>query len=217
MTGILSIFIELFQPFYDQWVLTWEAVKLWWDGLLDGVSLKWSEIWTAIATFGTGVWNGIKTTATTIFDGFKNYLSGLWDSISTTAVNKWNALKDGVINVWKGLTSWFSGDGSIKFTETFTNMLSTVTGAAKMIFNNTIGMIEGFINRAIDGINALIRAANKVSPIGIGQISPVSIGRFAHGGLVEGPGGLDKVPAMLTAGEVVLNAAQQNNVARAID
>ena len=217
MTGILSVFIELFQPFYDQWVLTWEAVKLWWDGLLDGVSLKWSEIWTAIATFGAWVWNGIKTTATTVFDGFKNYLSGLWDSISTTAINKWNGLKDGVINVWKSLTSWFSGDGSSKFTETFTAMLSTVTGAAKMIFNSTIGLIEGFINRAIDGINALIRAANKVSPIGIGEVSPVSIGRFAHGGLVEGPGGLDKVPAMLTAGEVVLNAAQQNNVARAID
>lgn len=34
---------------------------------------------------------------------------------------------------------------------------------------------------------------------------------------MEGPNGLDKVPAMLTAGEVVLNAAQQNNVARAIE
>ena len=96
-------------------------------------------------------------------------------------------------------------------------MLGTVTGAAKAIFNNTIGMIEGFINRAIEGINSLIRAANKVSPVKIGEIGPVSIARFAHGGLVEGPGGLDKVPAMLTAGEVVLNAAQQNNVARAID
>lgn len=52
MSGLLSAFIEQYQPFYDQWVLTWEAIKLWWDGLLDGVSLKWSEIWTAIATFG---------------------------------------------------------------------------------------------------------------------------------------------------------------------
>lgn len=49
------------------------------------------------------------------------------------------------------------------------------------------------------------------------MVSTVSIPRFAHGGLVEGPNGLDKVPAMLTAGEVVLNAAQQNNVARAIE
>jgi len=167
MTGILSVFIELFQPFYDQWVLTWNEVKLWWDGLLDGISGKWSEIWNAISTFAAGVWNALKTTASVVFGAFSTYLSGLWDSISTTAVNKWNGLKEGVIAVWKGLTSWFSGDGSTKFTDTFTSMLGTVTGAAKAIFNNTIGIIEGFINRAIDGINSLIRAANKVSPMKI--------------------------------------------------
>lgn len=217
MGGLLSVFIELFQPFYDQWVLTWEAIKLWWDGLIEGISLKWSETWNGIATTATGIWNGIKATATTIFTAIGTFLSGMWDSISTTAINKWNGLKDGVIGIWKSLTSWFSGDGSTTFTATFTSMLSTVTGAAKSIFNATIGIIEDFINRAIDGINSLIRAANKVSPMWIGEIGRVSIPRFAHGGLVEGPGGLDKVPAMLTAGEVVLNASQQGNVARAIE
>lgn len=96
-------------------------------------------------------------------------------------------------------------------------MLSTVTGAAKSIFNGVIGMIENFINTAIDGINRLILAAQKVSPISIGTIAPVKLGRFAHGGIVEGPAGLDNIPAMLSAGEVVLNAAQQGNVARAIE
>ena len=199
MNGLLSIFVELFQPFYDQWVLTWEAIKLWWDGLIEGISLKWTETWNGIATFATTLWNSIKTSATTIFTAIGTFLSGMWDSMSTTAVNKWNGLKDGVIAVWKSLTSWFSGDGSTTFTQTFTNMLSTVTGAAKSIFNATIGVIEDFINRAIDGINSLIRAANKVSPVSIGEVGRVSIPRFAHGGLVEGPGGLDKVPALLTA------------------
>ena len=37
--------------------------------------------------------------------------------------------------------------------------------------------------------------------------------RFASGGIATWPGGLDKVPAMLTAWEVVLNAAQQRNLA----
>lgn len=37
------------------------------------------------------------------------------------------------------------------------------------------------------------------------------------GGVVTGAGGLDKVPAMLSAGEVVLNAAQQQNVARGLE
>lgn len=62
----------------------------------------------------------------------------MWDSISTTASNKWNNLKDNVIAIWRTLTSFFSGDGSTTFTATFTSMLSTVTGAAKSIFNSTI-------------------------------------------------------------------------------
>jgi len=36
---------------------------------------------------------------------------------------------------------------------------------------------------------------------------------YASGGIVDGPSGIDKVPAMLTAGEVVLNHAQQNTLA----
>jgi len=36
---------------------------------------------------------------------------------------------------------------------------------------------------------------------------------YATGGVVKWPAGNDMVPAMLTAGEVVLNAAQQRNLA----
>lgn len=73
------------------------------------------------------------------------------------------------------------------------------------------------MNTAIDGINRLIAASNKVNPLGqIGMVPTIQLARYAHGGLVQGPGGLDNIPAMLTAGEVVLNAAQQGNVASAI-
>ena len=40
---------------------------------------------------------------------------------------------------------------------------------------------------------------------------------YATGGIVEGPSGVDKVPAMLTAGEVVLNHAQQNTLASELE
>ena len=39
---------------------------------------------------------------------------------------------------------------------------------------------------------------------------------YAEGGVVKGPGGIDNVPAWLTAGEIVLNASQQNNLASAL-
>lgn len=43
------------------------------------------------------------------------------------------------------------------------------------------------------------------------------VGDYSNGGVVSGAGGLDKVPAMLSAGEVVLNAAQQSNLANQLD
>lgn len=216
--GIVSIFVELVQPFHEQWMITWDAIGTWFSWFLEWISLKWSEIWNGITTFAVGLWNGLKLSATTVFTAIGTFLSGMWDSMSTSAINKWNGLKDWVINIWKSLTSWFSGDGSTTFTQAFTNMLSTVTWAAKSIFNSTIGIIESFINTAINGINRLIIASNKVNPFwGITPLDPVKLDRFAHGGLVEWPGGLDNIPAMLTAWEVVLNAAQQTNVARAIE
>lgn len=66
-------------------------------------------------------------------------------------------------------------------------MLSTVSNAAKSIFNGVIGIIENFINSAISGINRLIRAANKVNPLGaISEVPSVTLDRFSHGGVVEG-------------------------------
>ena len=85
------------------------------------------------------------------------------------------------------------------------------------------------MNWIIDKINSVIQAANKVAAMGAGAIwinivKIPELPRFAHGGLVEmseggvvsGAGWIDKVPALLSAGEIVLNAAQQQNVGRQI-
>jgi hypothetical protein len=88
-----------------------------------------------------------------------------------------------------------------------------------------LGTLEGMINWAIDAINKLIESANSVAPIKIPTVPRLSIPKFAHwgmvwgatawmqkfafGGEVQGPWGIDKVPAMLSPWEVVLNRAQQ--------
>ncbi len=49
--------------------------------------------------------------------------------------------------------------------------------------------------------------------IAAGASSPIG---FADGGIVPGTGNTDSVPAMLTPGEVILNAAQQENLAKSM-
>jgi len=103
---------------------------------------------------------------------------------------------------------------------------------AKNIFNNILSNIEWFVNKAIALFNKLIAAANKIPWVRIPLIAELDLWRlakwwiagewfwwgsplqkFANGGVVTWPNGIDAVPAMLTAWEVVLNAAQQRNLA----
>lgn len=60
----------------------------------------------------------------------------------------------------------------------------------------------------LDGKVANVRV-NVTETKAQGKFAGGYVTRFAGGGKVRGPGGRDKVPAMLTAGEVVLNRRQQ--------
>tara|TARA_R100000900_G_scaffold100918_1_gene78194 strand:- start:33 stop:554 length:522 start_codon:yes stop_codon:yes gene_type:complete len=46
----------------------------------------------------------------------------------------------------------------------------------------------------------------------VGGLIDKGLSKFADGGIVPGTGNTDSVPAMLTPGEVILNAAQQENL-----
>jgi len=54
-------------------------------------------------------------------------------------------------------------------------MLDGLSGMAKNVFNGVIGIIEGFINKAIRILNKLISAANGLPGISIPMIAEVSI------------------------------------------
>lgn len=135
--------------------------------------------------------------------------------------NSISSMISGVVNWIVSFISW-SRDA---ITWAFSNMLGGISGVAKSILNGAIGIIEGFVNSAVASLNSLISLANSVPGVSIDMISNVSFGRLAKwgiawmwffgdaGGVVTGANGIDKVPTMLTAWELVLNRAQQNNVA----
>ena len=56
-------------------------------------------------------------------------------------------------------------------------------------------------------------AAAAVIAAGLANVVKIESTEFAQGGIVPGAGNRDTVPAMLTPGEVVLNKAQQENLA----
>lgn len=198
-----------------------------WDGFLNTISTAWNTVWTAIQTFGSTIWSAISGAASAAWNGIANALKSIWGGIKDFAANTWQSIKDGIVNTFTSVVNWFTGAGKEAFENGFSSMVSGLAGIAKSVFNGIIGLIENFVNFAIDGINRLIEASNKVNPFGsIPTVPRINIPRLAHGGIVEGfagggvvsgSRGIDTVPAMLTAGEVVLNAAQQNNLARQLN
>jgi len=217
--------------------LLWEGIKLGaelaWNALLSVLTLavQWITImfvtWVETVTtvfrwlwqILTGDWKGGLNTLSTLW-------SGAWEKIKSIGIAILTSVGTFIVDKILDLINWFTNDGQKTFTQAFHDMISWIGNIAKTILNGVIGTFESFINSAIDWINKLIKASNSVNPLfKIPTVSPISLPRFAHGwmvwmldgGVVTGAGGLDKVPAMLSAGEVVLNAAQQQNVARGLE
>lgn len=178
---------------------------------VDNIRLAW-ELWLTmmrnfLTTIGTAILGIAKTLRSNIKIAFTDWVNWIRDLFI--------GAKDAMANG-------------------FMTMLSGLEAVAKSIFNGIVAVIEGFINKAINAFNKLITAANNIWGISIPLIPTLTLGRLAHGGIagewyfggktmaeqwyatggvVKWPAGNDKVPAMLTAGEVVLNAAQQRNLA----
>lgn len=217
--------------------------SLLWDWIKLGAELAWTAIievlklavmWLTAVIVG---WVDLIVTTFRAFwallhwdwKGALNIMSGLWwgafEKIKQIGITILTAIWTFIIEKVLNLVNWFTNDWQRSFTEWFAAMIWWIANVAKNVFNGVIGTIESFINSAINGLNQLIRASNSVNPLfQIPTLSPVAIPRFAHGGLVwmseggvvSGAGWIDKVPAMLSAGEIVLNAAQQQNVGRQI-
>jgi TP901 family phage tail tape measure protein len=74
--------------------------------------------------------------------------------------------------------------------------------------NDATATIEG-VKRGLSGIDRFITVTIKGIKEGFKFNAGGFVPGFAGGGTVRGPGGVDRVPAMLTAGEVVLTKRQQ--------
>lgn len=231
-SAIWTIFSAAWQVLVWLITLAWEWLKAFLSLEWEGLKVIFGAVWEWIAFIASAVWTGIQTVTSVVWNAISNSLKAIWNWISLVASSVYNWIKDLIVGTFTSIVDWFLWTGKKLFEGWFTWMLEWITGIAKGIFNGVVWFIEGFINSAISGINKLISAANSIGGavgINISTINPVALWRLAHGWiagewtfgwkafangwLVTWPAWIDAVPAMLTAGEVVLNAAQQNNLA----
>lgn len=228
-TDAFNVLIELWQTFSALFSGDWE-------GFWTNIKELGGALWELIKVTIIGIWDILVTELKLKWELFKTVFSALWEGVKFLASSAWTAIANVIKSAFDGIVRWLTVDAKNSIESGFSAMMSGLAGIAKSILNSVIATFEGFVNTAVDGINALIDAANAVSPIKVGRVSHVSIGRlfrggivgeglnggmplqaFATGGVVNGPAGIDKVPILATAGEIVLNRAQQGRLATQLE
>ena len=145
-----------------------------------------------------GFVNGIKSIMNTVIDVFKT----IWNKIKEIFSNVGNWFKEKFSDAWNKIKSVFSTVGSFfggiwntikeKFTSIGTKVGESVSMAFKGVINGILNAVESIINKAIRGINTLIKGLNVVADIihlgHISELKNVSLPRMAKGGIVNMPG-----------------------------
>lgn len=111
--------------------------------------------WDQVKAAGAAAWEWIKSTwsvasgwfNTNVVQPISKFFAGLWAGVSTAAGNAWKSIS----GVWQTVSDWFTE-----------HVISPIEKGFKGTINNMIGMVEGFVNSFIGGVNKIIEALNSI-------------------------------------------------------
>jgi TP901 family phage tail tape measure protein len=223
---VMDVFMVGLQVWLDFFSILWEENFL-------GIQTIVTGIWTVMFGALEVAWNMFSS----IIKAGLQLLRGDWEGAMKTmkiASETQFGLIEGIGKAfWETLGSLFdvSTDEMVGF---WVDALIEMEASTKSIWTNIKNFIYDSVAAVVETINAVVRFSNENLGTNMSQlwsmINPETAGRYAHGGLVvpikyqepkkfafggvvDGPQGLDTVPAMLSAGEIVLNSAMQRNLA----
>lgn len=201
MTGWFGIAIAIVFAFASYVVKHWDEIKegfqILWDRIIEGVTQirdwfveKWnnisyavSECWKSIKDNWEAMKQKISDGVTAVKDWFIekwNNISYAWGEITKSMKDQWEGFKNKIKSGAEAIGGFFSG----------------IWQGAKEMANNVIGYVESMINKAISGVNSLIRGLNRIHfttpdwiPLiggksfgfNLGQINSVSLQRLDTG------------------------------------
>lgn len=111
--------------------------------------------WDQVKSAGAAAWDWIKNAwavasvwfNTNVVQPISKFFAGLWTGISTAAGNAWKSIS----GVWQNVSKWFSE-----------HVIDPIEKGFKGSINAMIGMVEGFVNSFIGGVNKIIEALNSI-------------------------------------------------------
>ena len=204
---------------------------------LAALALALYEAWQHSSTFRTivkAVFDGLRTDVmvfvtffgTTLPDAFRfviNWVKGNWPLIAVLISGPFAplvALATNAFGIRTALVGAFQN--VLGWMQTLPGQIARAVGSGlSVLYQFGANLIQGIINGVTFSAgnlgSAIVHAITSHIPHGTVHIPGTGISiPYATGGIVPGAGNSDTVHARLTPGELILNAAQQANVARAI-
>ena len=128
-----------------------------WDQVKAAGAAAWD--WIQKAWASAGAWMN-----TNVVQPISKFFAGLWTGISTAAGNAWKSIS----GIWQTVSDWFTK-----------HVIDPIEKGFKGTINNMIGMVEGFVNSFIGGVNKIIEALNSIHidvPKNIPKIGGIKFG-----------------------------------------
>lgn len=149
------------------------------------------------------------------WDEVKMKLRVLWEGIKIIFTDTVNAIKAKLDEWWGSMKeAWNNGIAILK--NAWDAFWEGIKKAAKMAVDEIIKQITSITNIKLPGISIPMNVTRTVTDIVSGdggKSSDVAKTRKASGGFVGGKGFTDRISTLLSPGELVLNRAQQQNLA----
>ena len=197
--GIWDIIVGIFGIFINLITGRWGAA-------LTDMKNMGSQIWNLTKNNLSAIWNAIRSIGIAIWNSLRAYLVGLWNNTRSAAISSWNAIRSAVVNIWQSVVStgksiWGAFFGWLR------SGWHAVVSSASTIWNGIKGAIltpvRWVVNNVWDPFANVIDTATNFLHMG----KPLPIVHMATGGIVPQmvPGSGDRQPALLEAGETVVD------------
>lgn len=174
----------------------WATVAEWFDeNVIQPIVNFFSPIVETVSNFFSNLWDDIcgvwETVAswfdTNVIQPVTSSFESIWTSVSGFFSSLWNDICD----VWEKASGWFTEHVTGPISEAFGSIVDSVKGA----FNSVLGIIEGAINKILNGLNSFVGKLDEFGQKGaellnqsytpLPKFASVSIPRLAKGGFVE--------------------------------
>ena len=163
----------------------------WHTALVDIQNLG-KQIWNAIKNFVIAVWNAMRSAAVPIWNALTSGFFNAWHAIYTSTQQVWNNIKGFLGTVWNAIKSGASS---------FVSGLGQIWNGLENVFKIPVNFLIGTVYD--NGIRALWNTV--MGAIGLGHLNLPAVKTLAGGGRLKGYGGGDRIPALLEAGETVID------------